>query len=292
MSETTTVQVPLWILRHPRLSATEKLFWVQIKVWMEAAPGQNPTRGQLADHAGLRKAPASRAVTRLVEVGALTLSENLGDRRRARGAQEIRLAEAEADPGFPLADVSQLRKRPPRRMRPVPAEKVTPAPARQGEFIARTPLKPGTALAETVAPAPDHRASVCSSSSTSTSTTVVRTPVVSPTVRTPYPPRFTTFWDTYPQKKGKKATFAWWTTHKVEDDVELYGTILAGVHRYIQSSRNEGRDNNARYTLHPITFLRGERYLDDVSPPPTTPVSAQTKSIVSASQRFLQRHQG
>jgi hypothetical protein len=253
MSETITI--PLWILRHPRLSATEKLFWVHIKAWMEAAPGQNPTRGQLADHAGLRKAPASRAVTRLVEVGALTLSENLGDRRRARGAQEIRLAEA--DPGFPLADV------------------------------ARTPLKPGTALAETVAQEPDHRASVCSSG-----TTVVRTTGVSPTVRTPYPPRFTTFWDTYPNKKGKKATFAWWTTHKVEDDVELYGIILAGVHRYIQSSRNEGRDTNARYCLHPITFLRGERYLDDVSPPPTTPVSAQTKSIVSASQRFLQRHQG
>lgn len=285
MSETITI--PLWILRHPRLSATEKLFWVHIKDWMAAAPGQNPTRGQLADHAGLMKAPASRAVTRLVEVGALTLSENLGDRRRVRGAQEIRLAEA--DPGFPLADVSQLRKRPPRRMRPVPAEKVTPAPARQGAFLARTPLKPGTALAETVAPAP--RASVCSSSS-STSTTVVRAPVVSPTVRTPYPPRFATFWDTYPNKKGKKATFAWWTTHKVEDDVELYGTILSGVHRYIQSSRNEGRDTNARYCLHPITFLRGERYLDDVSPPPTTPVSAQTKSIVSASQRFLQRHQG
>ena len=225
------IRIPRWILRSPTLTAMEKLLWIQIKVWKSHSPGQNPSRADLAADYGLSLHTMCRALKNLEEAEALTLSENIGNLRRERGAQEITLLDETGD--VPLAENDADFKK-----------------SQQATLVGLVPKN--TSL-----------------------------------VRTTYPPRFENFWTIYPRKKDKKKTLTWWMSHHVEQDAELYGTIISGLHRYIESCQNEGTDG--KYFLHPSTFLRNERYLDDVSPPQAT-LSPQTQGIISASHRFLQRH--
>jgi hypothetical protein len=253
------IRIPRWILRSPTLTAMEKLLWIQIKVWKSHSPGQNPSRADLAADYGLSLHTMCRALKNLEEAEALTLSENIGNLRRERGAQEITLLDETGD--VPLAENDADFKK-----------------SQQATLVGLVPKNTSLVLAETVNKEVGvvHRVE-------STSTVPVRTS----TVRTTYPPRFENFWTIYPRKKDKKKTLTWWMSHHVEQDAELYGTIISGLHRYIESCQNEGTDG--KYFLHPSTFLRNERYLDDVSPPQAT-LSPQTQGIISASHRFLQRH--
>lgn len=91
-------------------------------------------------------------------------------------------------------------------------------------------------------------------------------------VRTPpTPPRgeiaqgFARFWAVYPRKVGKAAAFRWWTRHP--PDEALIETMLAAIQAQQQTA--QWQDAGGQFIPHPATWLRGERWLDDVRGVPT-----------------------
>ena len=74
---------------------------------------------------------------------------------------------------------------------------------------------------------------------------------------------FVLFWDLYPRKNGKKdATKAW---ASLKPSPELAAEIIAGVKRW--STSIQWTEDGGTFIPYPATFLRGERWKDEVGKP-------------------------
>lgn len=94
----------------------------------------------------------------------------------------------------------------------------------------------------------------------------------------------------YPRTRAKADAQAWWLKHGVEENTELWGTILAGLKRWIVIWEREAKGR--QFIPYPATWLRKAQYLDDdddlkLDAPD---VSRQTQGMISASHRFMKRH--
>ena len=74
--------------------------------------------------------------------------------------------------------------------------------------------------------------------------------------------QFDTFWRKYPRKEGKKK--AWERWQKLDPDPVLFAAILSGLDAHIRSEQwRRG------VIPHPTTWLNGERWEDELTPPPS-----------------------
>ncbi|MCD8143930.1 MAG: hypothetical protein LUD79_01085, partial [Oscillospiraceae bacterium] len=72
---------------------------------------------------------------------------------------------------------------------------------------------------------------------------------------------FDEFWAAYPRRAGKKdAAKAW---GQIKPGRDLADRIIAGVERWNQSE--QWTKDNGRFIPYPATFLRGERWNDEVT---------------------------
>ena len=72
--------------------------------------------------------------------------------------------------------------------------------------------------------------------------------------------QFRTFWDAYPRKEGKKKALEKWK--RLNPDPELFGRIMQGLYRALRSEQwRRG------VIPHPTTWLNGERWEDELTPP-------------------------
>ena len=76
--------------------------------------------------------------------------------------------------------------------------------------------------------------------------------------------RFETFWKAYPNKKDRKKAFDLWK--KISPDDELYERIMLAVER--QSQSYDWQKDGGRYIPMPTTWLRNERWNDQIGPSP------------------------
>lgn len=241
-----TVSIPLWILTHPTLKDSAKVFWAILKADYADQRTSNPSRAELAADLNLSIASVDRHYKALQDAGAIKLVSNTGARKDQRGPCEYELIETLESSKRATQVASELRP----SQRVISLVQVEP-PRRYVNKTAR-----------------GSRVSVVSTISYV---------------------RFTEFWKLYPKKRNKVETKRWWLKHNVEEDSALFGTIMAGVRRWIEVWRAE--DTLLRYIPYPMTFLKREQYQDDVEPPVPT-MTKQTVGMVSASHRFLQRHGG
>jgi len=72
-----------------------------------------------------------------------------------------------------------------------------------------------------------------------------------------YPLAFQNFWKLYPRRVGKKVAFKMWeiAIEQVEPEV---------IMRAVREQLEAGEFTEVRYTPHPSTWLRGERWEDEV----------------------------
>ena len=74
--------------------------------------------------------------------------------------------------------------------------------------------------------------------------------------------QFDQFWAAYPRKEGKKK--AWEKWQKLDPDPALFAAILSGLDAHIRSEQwRRG------VIPHPTTWLNGERWEDELTPPPS-----------------------
>ncbi|MDI1461024.1 hypothetical protein QEZ54_08615 [Catellatospora sp. KI3] len=90
---------------------------------------------------------------------------------------------------------------------------------------------------------------------------------------------FDRFWAAYPKRVGKAdARRAWDKIAKAED--ADFDAIIAGAERYRDDgARRRGGD---QYTAHPGTWLRAERWLDELTPADRTPALSTADQKVRA----------
>lgn len=73
--------------------------------------------------------------------------------------------------------------------------------------------------------------------------------------------QFAAFWAAYPRKEGKKK--AWEKWQKLNPDRPLFEAILSGLDAHKRSEQwRRG------VIPHPTTWLNGERWADELTPPP------------------------
>jgi hypothetical protein len=72
--------------------------------------------------------------------------------------------------------------------------------------------------------------------------------------------RFEEFWELYPRKVAKAK--AWDKWQKLKPDETLFGEIMAGLRKYVESK--QWHNDNGRYVPYPITFLNQERWKDEI----------------------------
>ena len=106
---------------------------------------------------------------------------------------------------------------------------------------------------------------------------------------TPAPPHFATFWALYPRKIDRKRTLSLWTSKglDVERHPELCEAILEGLRRHIALWDHEQRE--LRYIASPLQYLKHRRW-EDEPPPVTHALTKTTRTMVDATDRFLERH--
>ena len=237
--ECPAVAIPLWILKHPTLKSTEKIFWATLKAEY-GGTSMAPRRCEVAADVGISLDSVDRYYRALAAVGALRLLAT------ATG-HELELVESEAT-GKAAAHVpGDLRRN------------------RRGLTLVEAPT-PRTDAA-------DQRVVRIEGSTVAGGTSLEYV-------------RFNTFWALYPRHRDKATAQAWWLKQGVEQNTELWGTILAGLKRWIVVWEGEAREE--QYVPYAVTWLRKRAYLDDEMPRPA--VSKQTQGMISASHRFLKRH--
>jgi len=102
------VCVPRWIMRHPDLKPSEKVFWAILR--SEYADHRtSPTRAELAGDLHLSMDSVDRYFQSLSRVGALRVVTNTGDRAEERGAREIQLVETEDSRKVAAMSAAELR---------------------------------------------------------------------------------------------------------------------------------------------------------------------------------------
>jgi len=72
-----------------------------------------------------------------------------------------------------------------------------------------------------------------------------------------YPLAFANFWRGYPRRVGKKAAFKAWLVAIKEVEPEV-------LIKAVRDQLNSGQYSEIRYTPHPATWLRGERWEDEI----------------------------
>jgi len=104
-------------------------------------------------------------------------------------------------------------------------------------------------------------------------------------------PRWTQFYQRYPRKNRKASAHKAWIKLGAEDNEELFLAIMVGLRKYLAVWQ---RDNTERrYIPYPATFLNGRQWEDALEDePPALVLSKQTRTMVSATERFLSRHNG
>ncbi len=93
---------------------------------------------------------------------------------------------------------------------------------------------------------------------------------------------FTLFWAHYPRHTAKKAAEKAWNT--IHPDDALQTTILAAVDRQRLSA--DWLKDGGTYIPHARTWLMGQRWMDEIRPPPST-LSPQQLQIGQAGRDFL-----
>ena len=71
-------------------------------------------------------------------------------------------------------------------------------------------------------------------------------------------PSFDEFWNAYPKKVAKKDAMKAFS--EIKPDPDLFGEILQGIERHKKSLQWQNR----QYIPHPATYLRGERWTDEL----------------------------
>jgi len=119
--------------------------------------------------------------------------------------------------------------------------------------------------------------------STSTSTENVRTQTLS---------RFESFWSRYPRRIGKAAALKIWQSkgYQVEHNTQLYQSIMEGLTAYLKVWHDEATED--RYIPHAVRFLRERRWEDSPTVNARPVLSKSTTTMIGATERFLERHQG
>jgi hypothetical protein len=101
--------------------------------------------------------------------------------------------------------------------------------------------------------------------------------------------RFHQFWAKYPRKVRKVTAQRQWIKLKVETNTNLWVDIMSGLYRTIEMWESEGREQ--RYIPHAVRFLKEEMWTDECEVQKKKPtLSRQSKGLLEASNRFLERH--
>lgn len=89
---------------------------------------------------------------------------------------------------------------------------------------------------------------------------------------------FAQFWAAYPRKVAKKDALRAW--EQLRPSRELRETLLAAIQQQLASDQWQ----NPQYIPYPATWLRGERWLDQLS---TRRVSQRVSRLARAVQEFV-----
>mgnify|MGYP006284557997 CR=1 FL=1 len=87
---------------------------------------------------------------------------------------------------------------------------------------------------------------------------------------------FAKFWEAYPRKAGKRDALKAWT--KIKPDESLEVTILAAVRRQAQS--DGWRKDGGQFVPYPATYLRGERWLDELKQTPAVATVRNARMVL------------
>lgn len=102
---------------------------------------------------------------------------------------------------------------------------------------------------------------------------------------------FVAFYEVYPLRKGRKDAARAWQQAKLDTDDALRREVMAGAARYAGFVETQRARGAFCPVCHPSTWLRGQRWCDELAPPPPV-VTSQTQSIVDATAQFLRKHRG
>jgi hypothetical protein len=104
--------------------------------------------------------------------------------------------------------------------------------------------------------------------------------------------RFDAFWALYPKHTTRKQAAAIWGTGeryakglKVEQNTQLYETIMAALTKHVQAWADEGKDR--QFILSPYQYLKHRRWEDEIPPPPSPTRSTRTRQMQEAAAAFL-----
>jgi hypothetical protein len=108
-------------------------------------------------------------------------------------------------------------------------------------------------------------------------------------VRTTEDDLFCEFYELYPVKKGRAQALKTWKKLNLPKDATLRQQVMDGVHayaRWVQRTRTE-----SRFIPYPSTWLNGHRW-EDVLANNEVPLTSQTKSLMTATEGFLNNVKG
>ena len=90
------------------------------------------------------------------------------------------------------------------------------------------------------------------------------------------------FWPAYPRKVGKKKCRQWFITH--QPDEELVCVMLAAIEQQKQSK--QWQKDGGKWIPHPLTWLNGERWTDELEP-----AAGQQSSVFDRAKEKAERNE-
>lgn len=75
---------------------------------------------------------------------------------------------------------------------------------------------------------------------------------------------FDDFWNIYPRKKDKKRVYSFWVKNKIQEKLELIKQDI------LNRLKSDQQWKNIQFIPYPLTYLRNERWQDEITPIPET----------------------
>lgn len=272
--------LPGWVITHPDLNHAAVRLYAMLAVRLAAlGDDDSPTRAALAADTGLSEDTVDRHLRLLVKIGALMIS-----RRQKRNYYTLCYAHPK---------VTTISHNYP--------EAVTPAAPTHTSGILRTNLEqsPAYLLRQRVRRSPKWPKGVDiavgsdlqiqAPGPTEPPETVAELTTTSPT-RTAIPlPRFLEVWGRYPIHKDKLRAKQRWLSLNVEEDMDLWVSISAGLTRWLHYW--EESQTPTKYIPFLTNWLTREMWEDRPVVAPEDNMSPQSRKLARAAKAFLKGDQ-
>lgn len=221
------------IVRRPDLSPTAKIVWLVIASHADVTGVAWPSWRTIQTEAGVSRATVNRALGELKAAGLITWKQSVSESGEPCGSNRYRpvWGESQSETGESLSETGESQS----ETGAVSTGDGGSLTERRGSLTVRPEEDPLTTTTELEPVKNTHGGAV--------------------------PAQFDRFWAVYPRKAAKiRARAAWTKATKTHDPERL----IEAAKVYAQRTAGEER----RYLPHPTTWLSGERWDDEPTPPP------------------------